>query len=98
MPATGEDLAAVHASEIAYLFGNLGYAKGISWQPEDWRLSDQMGTYLTNFAKTGNPNGEGLPPWPRYDQGDGYQVMHLNTVTLSAPETHRDRYEFWDSK
>lgn len=95
--ATGEDLGAVHASDISYVFGNIAYLNNVSWQPGDVYLSDTMGSYWTNFAKTGNPNGAGLPVWPRYERTDGYEVMHLNTVVLPAPEAHRDRYEFWDS-
>ena len=32
-------------------------------EEKDYRLSEQMVDYLTNFAKTGDPNGEGLPVW-----------------------------------
>jgi para-nitrobenzyl esterase len=96
-PATGDDVGAVHASEISYVFHALADVPHVTWTPADWKLSDEMGTYWTNFAKTGNPNGGGLPEWPRYDKGDGYQVMHLDTALKAEPEKHRARYEFWDS-
>ena len=32
----------------------------------DFELSEIMATYWTNFAKYGNPNGEGLPEWPEF--------------------------------
>jgi para-nitrobenzyl esterase len=97
-PATGADTGAVHAGEIVYVFGTLASSPGVIWQPEDQKLSETMGSYWTNFARTGNPNGDGLPTWPQFGPDDGYQVMHLSTVALAAPETHRDRYEFWDSE
>ena len=40
-------------------------------------VSDAMSSYWANFVKSGNPNGTGLPEWPKYDNPDHYQVMHL---------------------
>ncbi|HEY5079601.1 MAG TPA: carboxylesterase family protein [Opitutaceae bacterium] len=96
-PATAADVGAVHASDICYVFGALDSVPGVTWEAGDRALSDAIGTYWTNFAKTGNPNGGGLPDWPVYDKEDGYQVMHLDTVRKAAPAKHLDRYEFWDS-
>jgi para-nitrobenzyl esterase len=96
-PATEADVGAVHASEISYVFGALASLKDVTVRPEDWRLSDEMGAYWTNFAKTGNPNAKGLPEWPRYEATTGYQVMHLDTVSAAAADAHRDRYEFLNS-
>ncbi len=52
-----------HAAELAFVFGNLNPEK----QTPSYRaLSHAMMTYWTQFAKTGNPNAEGLPEWPPY--------------------------------
>jgi para-nitrobenzyl esterase len=88
---------AVHASEIEYVFGALDSLKGYHWQPEDYKLSDLMQTYWSNFAKTGDPNGPGVPKWQKNDSQDDFAVMHLDVDAHSAPAAHRDRYEFLDS-
>ena len=56
-----------------------------------------MSSYWTNFAKTGDPNGAGLPKWDAYSGKTEYEVMHLNNSPHSAPDRHRGRYEFLDS-
>jgi para-nitrobenzyl esterase len=56
-----------------------------------------MGTYWTNFAKTGDPNGESVPHWPMYRSKDDYQVMHLAADPHAAPDDHRARYLLLDS-
>ncbi len=58
---------APHASEIPYVFGTLDTRWGAeSASPEDQSISRLMNSYWIHFAKTGNPNGEGLPEWPLY--------------------------------
>jgi para-nitrobenzyl esterase len=91
----GEPRGAYHSAEIEFVFGNLP-SKDLPWRPEDQKLSDQMSTYWSNFAKAGNPNGEGLPDWPQYDKQNGYELMHLSANPHAAPEQHRARYEFLD--
>jgi para-nitrobenzyl esterase len=87
-------IAAYHSSEIPYVFGALEFMKGYAWRPEDYKMSELMQKYWSNFAKTGDPNGEGLPKWPTYIGDSGWQVMHLTPEPMAQPDAHRDRYLF----
>jgi para-nitrobenzyl esterase len=81
-----------HSDDIEYVFGTLDTRPGETVRPEDRKLSDQFMTYWTNFARTGDPNGPGLPVWPRYGKGD--ELIHLDSTITSGPDTLRPRYEF----
>ncbi|MGB9424436.1 MAG: carboxylesterase family protein [Candidatus Acidiferrum sp.] len=85
---------APHSAEIEFVFQALA-SKDLSWRPRDEKLSGLMGCYWTNFAKTGNPNGEGLPEWPEY-KPKAYEVMHLSGDSHAVPDERRARYEFLD--
>ena len=87
------DPVAFHSDDIEYVFGTLDTRPGATWREEDRKLSDQMMSYWTNFAKTGDPNGPGLPTWPKYTEGD--PVLHLDNPITSRPDENRARYDFW---
>ena len=84
---------AFHSDDIEYIFGTLDTRPGAVWRPEDRKLSEEMMSYWTNFAKKGDPNGPGLPDWPKYGEGD--PVLHLDNPITSRPDENRGRYEFW---
>jgi para-nitrobenzyl esterase len=83
---------AFHSDDIEYVFGTLDTRPGETVRPEDRKLSEQMMSYWTNFAKTGDPNGPGLPAWPRYDKDS--LLIHLDSTITTGPDILRPRYEF----
>jgi para-nitrobenzyl esterase len=89
-------IAAYHSSEIPYVFGALDLMTGYAWKPEDYKTSELMQKYWTNFAKTGDPNGDGLAKWPTYKGDSGWQVMHLGPEPQAQADAHRERYLFLD--
>jgi para-nitrobenzyl esterase len=69
------EFGAFHSGEIPYFFNTLSRLKR-PWEPIDRRLADTVSSYVTNFAKKGDPNGSGLPQWPAYDPAR-YTTMQL---------------------
>ena len=90
-------IAAYHSGEIPYVFGTLDLLQGFPWRPEDRTLSDQMQTYWTNFARTGDPNGANLPKWPTYTTTTDRQVLYLSPTPEAAPDKTRQQELFLDS-
>jgi para-nitrobenzyl esterase len=77
------NLGAFHSADIVYTFGTLPESAlaaaipGFSLRPGDYdetdeRISHAMSGAIVQFAKTGNPNGRGLPKWTRYASGESY--------------------------
>jgi para-nitrobenzyl esterase len=70
----GDDNGAWHSSDLWYWFGTLPNC----WRPmmdKDYAVSDQMATYLCNFARTGDPNGDELPAWAASDEHNKTVLM-----------------------
>ena len=69
-----EAQGAVHSADLPYVFGFYPKAGNIAgaFGETDFRLADLIETYFTNFAKTGNPNGGGVPEWPAFDGSERY--------------------------
>jgi para-nitrobenzyl esterase len=92
---TLENLGAFHTAEIPYAFDNLG-ARPWPWTAHDRALADTMSSYWTNFAANGDPNGAGLPPWPRYDAATD-KIMIFGDTIGAGPVPDRDKLDFWDA-
>jgi len=93
-PATG----AVHSAEIEYALGNLSGNRIYDWQPEDYQVSAIMQEYFANFIKTGNPNGIGLPEWPKSEYGKPVMVMHIDFKTRAEADQWQERYKWLDEQ
>ncbi len=75
---------ATHTAEIVYAFNNLNASRNRPWTDVDRRLAETMSSYWVNFAKTGDPNGDGLPAWPVYKAGTNNAVMVLGETAAAG--------------
>ncbi|XP_072136093.1 fatty acyl-CoA hydrolase precursor, medium chain-like isoform X2 [Mobula birostris] len=82
-----------HGDEIGYVFGSAFWNGDIlingSMTAEEMALSRTIMRYWANFAKTGNPNGEGLVLWPVYDQSESYLQLNLKPTVGTKLKEHR---------
>ncbi len=67
------------------------------WQPGDYNLSEEMSSYWSNFAKSGDPNAANLMRWPQY-RPDSYTTMelgeHMGPIPVAEPARFRFFIEF----
>jgi para-nitrobenzyl esterase len=77
VPATGDMVkyGAFHTAEVPYMMDNLKFLNNRPFEPADHELAKQMSAYWVNFVKTGNPNGNGLSMWPKYNTGENMTMV-----------------------
>ena len=81
-----------HAGEMIYAYGNIKYEdRTYRYNQSDLKLSETMLSYWSNFAKNGNPNGEGLPTWDDFDIGD-VSVQELGENVGPIKDRYLDLY------
>jgi para-nitrobenzyl esterase len=87
-----ESQGAVHGAELPYVFGFI--PKNAE---TDYKLADLMETYWTNFAKTGNPNSNGLPDWPEFGSSQAFiqftqdgRVANASKLRAAQCDVYRD--------
>jgi len=83
-----------HGSDVPYAFQTLaGPAEEL--KQEDLKLSDMISSYWINFAKSGDPNGPGLPEWPAFNEDD-QKVMIFDEVPGARPLPVIERLKVFD--
>ena len=70
-----------HGQDVDFVFKTLQKEDADT----DFELSDIMATYWTNFAKYGDPNGEGLPHWPAFTTDNHVTMVLKGTEPYPAP-------------
>ncbi len=76
------DWGAGHWAELRYVFDHLNQEPW-AWSDADRALANVMATYWTNFAKSGDPNGEGVPAWPNFTI-DRERVLHFDDTVKAG--------------
>lgn len=101
-------IGAAHEVEIPFVFGSLDRSLNTIFmtralpiifptkalQKKARPLSDAMMSYWTNFARTGDPNGAGLTPWPKYDTASR-QRIYLDLPVSVKTTDNVEKCAFW---
>ncbi|XP_005345686.1 liver carboxylesterase 1 isoform X2 [Microtus ochrogaster] len=80
-----------HGDDLFSVWG-APFLKGGSSE-EEINFSKMVMKFWANFARNGNPNGEGLPHWPQYDQKEGY--LQIGVPTQAAHGLKDKEVAFW---
>jgi para-nitrobenzyl esterase len=88
---------APHGGEIAFVFGTLGtggFGPPVPASAEDQTVARMAQSYWVNFAKSGDPNGTGLPVWPRHDPSkDLIFDFHPDSTAGAIPDVRKARLD-----
>lgn len=91
-----EFYGAFHAAEILYAFDNLHQREGV-YTDVDHALAEVISGYWVNFAKTGDPNGDGLPRWNPYNE-DNEPYMDLGTMPKPGNHLREKELDFHEKR
>jgi len=92
-PSPDQTIGAFHAAEIVFVFG-----KSVPLLPTDEQdqiITQAMGDYWTQFAKTGDPNLEGQPSWPAFSRKE-QRNMVIGAKIGATPVERAKAYDIFE--
>jgi para-nitrobenzyl esterase len=87
---------AFHTGDVIYWFNNLKKLDR-PWTQTDTIVAETASSYLVNFVIKGDPNGEGLPPWPAFEAGKA-ETMELGSDFRVIPVASEEKIVFFKNK
>jgi para-nitrobenzyl esterase len=72
---------ASHFAELWYVFDHLNQEPW-RWSKADRKVAETMSRYWTNFARSGDPNGKGLPSWPAFTNTNSRVLYFGDPLTV----------------
>jgi para-nitrobenzyl esterase len=81
-----------HCGQAAYLFNMVKDPT-----PQDKQVATLVQSYWTNFVKSGDPNGAGLPHWPQF-HAPAPATLVFSEQTHAVPDFEQARLKVWYDK
>ena len=88
----------LHCMELPFVFDNIERGKNMTGGgTAAHALAEKVSNSWINFARTGNPNHEGIPEWPAYTPTNT-ATMHLDNTCIVKPQLDKDLFELVSNK
>lgn len=88
----------LHCMELPFVFDNIERGKNMTGGGKAAHaLAEKVSNSWINFARTGNPNHEGIPEWPAYTPTNT-ATMHLDNTCIVKPQLDKDLFELVSNK
>jgi para-nitrobenzyl esterase len=91
-------MGAFHSGELPFVMNDLERVKNVTQTPFEAKhqaLADTMSAYWVQFARTGNPNKDGLPEWPAYDATKD-QYMEFGEAVKVGQGLRKEKLDLWE--
>ena len=81
--SVNEGWGASHFAELWYVFEHLDQTPW-HWSTADRKVAEEISSYWVNFARSGNPNGQGMPVWPAFTNIDSKVIYLGDPMTIGG--------------